>query len=103
MPDAVSLYNKHVENAEEWQYALDEVQVRLAHGRFYEDEQRWVTEDDERSASYKAAGVNGTGEIRTRNVRTVIERYAYDGDDSIAERTTVEKTNWVVKTQTLVA
>lgn len=96
-----SLYSKKVEQTEEWQYALTEIEASALHGRFYEEEQRWVSESSEFTASLNSITDKATGEIRSRKITTTVEHYAYDGDDSIAERTTVEKMNWVVKKQNL--
>lgn len=57
------------------------------------DETYWITEDDERSASYKAIGAGGTGNIRSR---TETIRRTKRQDDEL-----LEASEWQVKSQSL--
>jgi len=100
--DAENLYSKDVKHTEEWQFAIDKDKA-TALGASFDADTQWLDEDDEHSASYAAVVLWESNKIRSRKVITTIEHYAYDGDDSTAERVTVEKTNWVEKTQTVVA
>jgi hypothetical protein len=80
----------------EWAYENLDF-VKYVPNPHYEDldaPTRWITEDDELSASYKAVGLYGTGLIASRQVTEVTDRN-FDYSQITAEA-------WTVKSQGLI-